>query len=99
MSDGPRSLNYTLRAAAYGNLATVPEFQDVATSYDRLATVSGDLNYKSLRKSLGAIDDELGRTWGAAVRGNYAGTTLYPRLSIDGSQGFLLPLDHSSIWL
>jgi len=99
MYDGPTSLNYTLRAAAYGNLATVPEFQDVATSYDRLATVSGDLNYKSLRKSLGAIDDELGRTWGAAVRGNYAGTTLYPRLSVDGSQGFLLPLDHSSIWL
>ncbi|MBC7790165.1 MAG: hypothetical protein H7Z74_09485, partial [Anaerolineae bacterium] len=97
--DGPTSLNYTLRAAAYGNLATVPEFQDVTASYDRLATLSGDLVYKSLRRSLGAIDDELGSTWGAAVRGNYAGTTLYPRLSLDGSRGFLLSLDHSSIWL
>ena len=97
--DGPTSLNYTLRAAGYGDLATVPEFQDVAASYDRLATLSGDLVYKSLRRSLGAIDDELGRTWGASVRGNYAGSTLYPRLSLDGSRGFLLPLDHSSIWL
>jgi hypothetical protein len=97
--DGPTSLNYTLRAAAYGNLATVPEFQDVASSYDRLATLSGDLAYKSLRKSLGAIDDELGSTWEAAVLGNYAGTTLYPRLTLDGSRGFLLPLDHSSVWL
>ena len=97
--DGPTSLNYTLRAAAFGNLATVPEFQDVAASYDRLATLSGDLLYKSLRRSLGAIDDELGSTWGAAVRGNYAGTTLYPRLSIDGSRGFLLSRDHSSVWL
>jgi hypothetical protein len=97
--DGPTSLNYTIRAAGYGNLATVPEFQDVATTYDRLATLSGDLNYKSLRKSLGAIDDELGTTWGVGVRGNYAGSTLYPRLVLDGSQGFLLPLDHSSIWL
>jgi hypothetical protein len=97
--DGPTSMNYTLRAAGYGGLATVPEFQDVAASYDRLATVYGDLQYKSLRRSLGAIDDELGSTWGAAFRGNYAGSTLRPRLSVDGSKGFLLPLDHSSVWL
>jgi hypothetical protein len=97
--DGPTSLNYTVRAAGYGGLETVPEFQDVATSYDRLATASGELAYKSLRRSLGAIDDELGSTWGAAVRGNYARTTLYPRLVLDGSRGFLLPLDHSSVWL
>ena len=97
--DGPTSLNYTLNAAVYGGLATVPEFQDVAASYDRLATLAGDLSYKSLRRSLGAIEDELGTTWGAAARGNYAGGTLYPRLSLDGSRGFLLPLDHSSIWL
>ena len=97
--DGPTSLSYTLRAAGYGGLETVPEFQDVAASYDRLATVSGDLTYKSLRRSLGAIDDELGTTWGAGVRTNYARTTLYPRMVLDGSKGFLLPLDHSSIWL
>jgi hypothetical protein len=96
--DGPTSMNYILRAAGYGGLETVPEFQDVTASYDRLATVSGDLNYKSLRRSLGAIEDELGKTWGASLRGNYAGTTLYPRLSLDGARGFLLPLDHSSIW-
>jgi hypothetical protein len=97
--DGPTSLGYTLRAAAYGNLATVPEFQDVAASSDRLATFSGDLGYKSLRRSLGATDDELGTTWAVAVRGNYASNRFQPRLSLDWSRGFLLPLDHSSIWL
>ena len=97
--DGPTTLNYTLRAAGYRGLATLPEFQNVAASYDRLATLSGDLAYKSLRRSLGAIDDELGSTWGARFRGNYAGNTLHPRLSLDGSRGFLLPLDHSSVWL
>jgi hypothetical protein len=97
--DGPTSLNYFIRAAGYGGLATVPEFQDVEASYDRLATFSGDLVYKSLRRSLGAIDDEFGQTWAASARGNYAGSTLYPRVSLDGSRGFLLPLDHSSLWL
>jgi hypothetical protein len=97
--DGPTSLDYTLQAAGYGGLATVPEFQGVAASYERLATLSGDLAYRSLRRSLGAIEDELGTTWGAGARGNYAGGTFHPRLSLDGSRGFLLPLDHSSIWL
>ena len=97
--DGPTSLNYTVRAAGYGGLETVPEFQDVESSFDRLGTLSGDLAYKSLRRSLGAIEDELGTTWDANVHANYAGSTLYPRLSLDASRGFLLPIDHSSIWL
>ncbi len=97
--DGPTSVNYTLRAAGYGGLETVPEFQDVAASYDKLATVFGALDYKSLRKSLGAIDDELGSTLGARLNGNYAGSSLHPRVSVEGSRGFLLPLDHSSVWL
>ena len=97
--DGPTTLGYTLRAAAYGNLATVPEFQDVAASSDKLATFSGELGYKSLRRSLGATDDELGTTWAVAARGNYASDRFQPRLSLDWSRGFLLPLDHSSIWL
>ncbi len=98
MFDGPRSLGYTLQAAGYGDLATVPEFQGVAASFDKLASFSGDLAYKSTRRSLGAIEDELGATWGAGVRGNYVNSTLHPRLSLDGSRGFLLPLDHSSVW-
>jgi hypothetical protein len=97
--DGPTSLNYFVRAAGYGDLATVPEFQGIEASYDKLATVSGDLVYKSLRRSLGAIEDELGQTWGASLRGNYADGTLYPRASIEASRGFLLPLDHSSLWI
>jgi hypothetical protein len=97
--DGPTSFGYTLQAAGYGDLATVPEFQDVSASFDKLASFSGDLAYRSLRKSLGAIDDELGATWAAGVRGNYVNGVMHPRLSAEASKGFLLPLDHSSIWL
>ena len=97
--DGPTTFDYTLQAAGYANLATVPEFQNVAASFDKLASVSGDLSWRSLRKSLGAIDDELGKTWDAGVRGNYVNGVMHPRLSVGASKGFLLPLDHSSIWL
>ncbi|MDQ8158595.1 MAG: hypothetical protein P3C12_04130 [Gemmatimonadota bacterium] len=97
--DGPKSLRYTVRAAGHGNLAILPEFQNIATSFDRLASFSGELAYTSLRRSLGAIDDELGATWKASANSNLVNGTLYPRLNVEASKGFLLPLDHSSVWL
>jgi hypothetical protein len=96
--DGPRTLGYTLQAATYGGLRTVPEYQNVSASFNRLQSFSADLEYQALRRSLGAIDDELGTTWGATVRGNYVNGTLFPRLNLDASKGFLLPLNHSSLW-
>jgi hypothetical protein len=96
--DGPTTLGYTVQAAGYGDLAILPEFQNVAASFDRLASFGSDLNYKSLRRSLGAIDDELGSTWSAALRSNFVNGMVQPRLSLDGAKGFLLPLDHSSLW-
>ena len=97
--DGPTSMYYRLRAAGYGGLSTVPEFQGIAASSDKLGSLLGDLEYKSLRKSLGAIDDELGSTWEADARSNIANSTFYPRVNLEGSKGFLLPLNHSSVWL
>ena len=97
--DPPRNLKYTLQAAGYGGLKTVPEYQNVSAPFDRLLSFSGDLAYGSLRRSLGAVDDELGTTWGVTVRGNHVNGTSYPRLNLDAARGFLLPLSHSSLWL
>ncbi|HTY05230.1 MAG TPA: hypothetical protein VMC86_01830 [Gemmatimonadales bacterium] len=97
--DDPRSLTYTLRLAGYGHLATLPDYQNVAAPVEGLVSFSGDLAYGSLRRSLGAVEDELGTTARATVYGNYVGGTLFPLLSLDWSHGFLLPLNHSSLWL
>jgi len=96
--DGPRSLGYSAQIATHGDLAILPEYQDVASSFSHLQSFSTDLNYKSLRRSLGAIDDEVGGTFSANVRGNYVNGDLFPRLTLDASRGFLLPIDHSSVW-
>ena len=97
-SDGPTSLRYTLQGATHGNLAILPEFQNIATSFDHLSAFSGELTYKSLRRSLGAVEEEVGASWSAAVRSNLVNGALYPRLNLEASKGFLLPLDHSSLW-
>ncbi|HET7789328.1 MAG TPA: hypothetical protein VFK78_00870 [Gemmatimonadales bacterium] len=99
LMDDPRSVTYTLRLAGYGHLATLPQYQNVASPVDRLVSFSGDLAYGSLRRSLGAVEDELGTEARAVVYGNYVGGTLFPLLHLDLSHGFLLPLDHSSLWL
>ncbi len=96
--DDPRSLTYTLRLAGYGGLSTLPEYQGVTAPFDKLLSFSADLAYGSLRRSLGAVEDELGTTAAATVWGNYANGNLFPRLNLDASRGFLLPLDHSSLW-
>ena len=96
--DGPRTLTSTLRLAGYGGLTILPGYQNVAAPFDRLASFSADLAYGSLRRSLGAVDDELGTSASATVRGNYAGGTLFPVVTLDAAHGFLLPLSHSSLW-
>jgi hypothetical protein len=97
--DAPKRLGYSLQLAGYGGLKTLPEYQDVAAPYDRLALFTGTLEYEYLRRSLGAVDDEMGTTWDATVRSTYANKTSYTRVSLDASRGLLLPLNHSSLWL
>jgi len=96
--DTPRNLGYTLQLAGYGGLKTLPEYQGVAAPYHSLLSFTGDLAYESLRRSLGAVDDEMGTTWNVTLRSNYANGTRYARLSADAVKGVLLPLDHSSLW-
>jgi hypothetical protein len=96
--DAPRDLGYTVQVAGYGGLKTLPEYQGVSAPYTSMLSASGSLEYESLRRSLGAVDDEMGTTWDLTLRSNYANNTRYARLSADVSKGFLLPLDHSSLW-
>ena len=96
--DAPKSLSYSLGVGGYGGLATLPEFQGVAASYDKLLSASGSLDYQFRRASLGAIDYEAGTTWSLNVHTNYVNRAAYPRVSMDVAQGFPLPLNHSAVW-
>ena len=98
VSDAPKHFGYTLELAGYGDLKILPEFQDVAAPYQELVSFNGDIRYEHLRRSLGAVDVEMGTSWGLALQGNWANNTRYTRLSLDAAKGFLLPLDHSSLW-
>jgi hypothetical protein len=99
LHDRPRTIDYTVEASAFGGLDHVPEYQNISASYDRIISLRGSLDYMNLRRSLGAVEYEQGVTASLAMSSNYVRSSYLPRFSLELAWGFLLPLDHSSIWL
>jgi hypothetical protein len=97
--EGPETFEYVINATGYGGLESLPDFQNVLASFDKLFTLRGKLDYKYLRRSLGAVEYEEGVSWNLVYLSNHVRTTLFPRIYGSFDLGFLLPINHSSIWL
>ncbi|MEO6258754.1 MAG: hypothetical protein ABIP63_00315, partial [Thermoanaerobaculia bacterium] len=97
--DRPRTLEYTLHAAYYGGLETLPEYQNVRAPYRQYQSVGGHLDYRDVRRTIGAVEEEYGQTWSIAASGNHVNGELFPRLYATYDRGFLLPVDHASLWV
>jgi hypothetical protein len=95
----PKTIDYTITGAYYGGLDTLPEYQNVAAPFREYATLRGELDYKDLRKTIGAVDFERGHQWSVAASGSVVHSDTFPRVYATYEHGFLLPLEHSSIWL
>jgi hypothetical protein len=98
LSDGPRSLEYNLRVTHYGGLEQMPDNQNVAASYDNFFTVGAALRYRNMRGTIGAVEAEKGLLWSLNSDNSLVRSTFYPRLYGTFDYGFLLPIDHSSLW-
>jgi len=96
--DEPRRLELDVDGTVAGGLDRLPEYQNVAVTIDRLATLQAKLSYTDVRKSLGYVDDESGQRWTAAFSGEYADGVTVPRIYGAYDYGIALPLGHSSIW-
>jgi hypothetical protein len=97
--DGPRRMRYTIGVRGYGGLEKMPDYQNVATSYDKFGTFVARLMYSNQRASLGAVDYEKGHKWQMAIRGTYVREKLHPLAFATFDFGIPLPINHSSIWL
>lgn len=95
----PKTVDYTLSAAYYGGLDTLPEYQNVRAPFTEYATVRAQLDSKDLRRTIGAVDYERGYRWTLGSSGSVVNSEFFPRLYATYDRGFLLPIDHSSIWL
>lgn len=59
--DRPRRLTMTVDSAYYGDLDTLPYYQNIASPANRLATAFVKFHYENIRGSLGRVDEEKGQ--------------------------------------
>jgi hypothetical protein len=97
--DEPRAWRLKPAISFHGDLETLPDYQNVSAPSDKLISGSVQLEYEHLRHSLGAVDHEAGVRWQLIASGNYADSELQPLLFTNLDYGWLLPIDHSSLWL
>lgn len=99
INEKPRRLDYTIGVAGYGGLERLPEYQNVAASFEEYLTASAGLHFHSFSKTIGSVENESGTEWRFRTLNNYVNSNNFQRAWADLNYGFLLPWDHSSIWL
>ena len=97
--DEPRKLDLTFDVEYYDKIDTLPNAQNVQTTFTRLATGKVGLHYTDVRRSLGAVDDEKGLVWNVEFDENRVSGQSIPQLFGNLDLGFALPFAHSSVWL
>ncbi|HKC25603.1 MAG TPA: hypothetical protein VKF32_12715, partial [Thermoanaerobaculia bacterium] len=97
--DVPRQLDVIADGAYYAGLDTLPEYQNVSTPFDKLATIKVKLRYMNLQHSLGYVDDEKGIRWQLTLSDDHVNGTSYPKGHAELDLGVPLVLKHSSVWL
>ena len=94
----PSKTDFYVKVTAYGDLETLPFYQNVASDYKSLYIASINFHKSYLRKSLGSIEPEQGYDWNVYAFTSFAKNIFYPQLINNFDFGFLLPLRNSSIW-
>jgi hypothetical protein len=96
--DPPEKMNLKAHVAYYGDLDTLPAFQNVAAPFTKLGTADLGLYYENPRSSIGSVDVETGHDWAVVTHLYTANGDVIPSLLGKFDVGFPLPLGHSSIW-
>jgi hypothetical protein len=97
--DRPKSLDFHARAVGYAGLERLPDFQNVAATFDKFMSADFWLDYNYVRKSLGAVDDEKGIRGVIFSRNTYINSEIIPLMFANLDYGIPLAINHSSIWL
>lgn len=97
--DPPQRVEFSAKVAYYGDLDTLPGYQNVISPTKNLFTARAGIASTDARRSAGAVDDEAGVNWSLTAHAYGAAGELIPSLSGTLDLGLPLPLDHSSIWL
>ena len=98
--DDPRFLSMATGGEHWGDLETLPDFQNIEATASELDTAWARVEFDHLRQSQGAVEDfEKGLAWDLEATVDYVNSDVIPRLLGTLDRGFTLPINHSSLWL
>ena len=97
--DDPRRFDAKFDIKYYDKIDTLPNAQNVETTFDRLLTGEVGLYYSDVRRSIGAVDDEKGLAWSLVATVNRVNHETISQLRASLDYGWDLPLPNSSVWL
>ena len=97
--DPPQTLYLVGKLAYFGDLDSLPGFQNVAAPTDKLGEAEIGLEYKYPRASVGAVDDETGVLWSLKAHSYHAQGELTPSLLGKFDVGWPVGKNHASIWV
>lgn len=98
INDRPKTLDFTIDLAGFQGMERLPRYQNIEVYYNRFLSLNAELNYSFLLRSLGAVEEEQGWKWLLAGSANYVPGQVIPRIYGTLDYGFLLPVNHSSLW-
>ena len=99
ISDDPRRLGLSMNLSHYTDMDSLPRYQNIPATFDKLSSFRAELEYSNVKGSLGAVDDEKGFSWHVASALNHVDSDYIPKVFAGFDFGFALPWKHSSIWL
>lgn len=99
INDRPRTLDLTLNIAGFSGLERLPQYQNIEVFHDRFLSLNADLKYSYLLRSLGAVEKEEGFLSHLTGTAHYVPSDVIPKIFGRYDYGFLLPWNHSSLWL
>ena len=97
--DVPRTMDLHWKIGGWGGLETLPDYQNVAASFDHYYFTNLNLSYKYIEKSQGAVDGEKGYALQLYSLNNLVNGQLFPRFVTTFDYGLPLPVNHTSVWL
>jgi hypothetical protein len=95
----PRTAELRLHVAGFGDLETMPRYQNIRATFDRFVNFGLTLGYRNLRGTLGSVDYEKGSMLEMNSVGTYVNDQVIPRYYADFGLGHPLPIDHAPVWL
>jgi len=99
LDEQARSVRFRAGLSGYAKMDRLPDYQNIAVTYDQFLSAYFHVGYASMRGTIGGVEAEKGLKTGATLAGTWVQDRVVPRVDGELAYGLPLPWNHSTLWL